>query len=178
MPTLDETSAGSGDQLPNKKSRAANALSLPAAENPSLRGFPSGVRAVSLARPSGPMTVPDSRCSPDLSLRGSVGTSMVAFDEGRIPRRAAETSADDFLRKVLRASGQQAKKGGSNVLTGNGSSQDMLGDSGEGSHVQKVNGSNVALKQPLGRAKMTGPSGMRKALVDLASQMDCKSRRV
>mmetsp|Transcript_80244 Transcript_80244/g.155089 ORF Transcript_80244/g.155089 Transcript_80244/m.155089 type:complete len:827 (+) Transcript_80244:35-2515(+) len=178
MPNIDEASVGSGDPPPNKKGRVANALSLPAAESPSLRGFPSGVRAVSLARPPGPMAVPDSRRSPDLSLRGSVGTSMSAFEDARIPRRAAETSSDDFLRRVLRASSQQVKKGGGNVLTGNVMSQEMLGDGGEGSHVQKVNGSNVALKQSLGRAKMTGPPSMRKALVDLASQMDCKSRRV
>jgi len=93
-----------------KRGRAANALAISTAmeKTPPQRKSSVGSRAVSLTRSPG-TTQP-------LPVRGSVGVAGVEAPRSR------GGSNDDFLRRVLRASGQQVKKGGlsGSVVTGIG----------------------------------------------------------
>lgn len=166
----------SGSEEPaRKRKRAANALAMSTAMDKTPPQHTSMVsRAVSLTQSPG--------AAQPLPARGSVGNAGVTvLAEISAPRpgpqrRVAEVEAprprggnDDFLRRVLRANGsQQSKKGGQ--------LEPLAEVSDRPDRPSSIKSSSCTAAA--NRAKLSGPPGMRKALVDLAGLMDRKSRRV
>uniref|UniRef100_A0A7S4QXH7 Uncharacterized protein n=1 Tax=Alexandrium monilatum TaxID=311494 RepID=A0A7S4QXH7_9DINO len=179
LPPSDEASGS--EEPPPKKGRAANALAMSLADELPQRGVgSSGSRAVSLTRaarapvsePSSPSPAAEDSAgggAPRRQRRWPRSSPETPGEEGsrparrvtEAPARPARGQGNDFLQRVLRANAKQAKKG-----TGSGAAaKESPGDLSDG-------------PGPGRSERIGGPPGIRKALVDFASQGDRKSRRV
>jgi len=174
-PRSQETS--DSDEPARKRGRAANALAVSTVtDRPLQRTSSLGSRAVSSARSPG-TAAGNAAVTSASTVDVDTGARSSNTNFAEVVAQRPRGSNDDFLRRVLRANGQQVKKGGSGGLVAIGAGQlEPLGEAVDRPSALKPNGAAAPSLKQLSRTK--GVPGMRKALSDLASQVDRRSRRV